>query len=224
MIMKKILAVLIFSAMTTISSACAQSVINVENDVVTVTDAPYGSTLITAFYKQGVLSNVKLYHGNGTITADIGSESDGADMVKAFLWDMENITPITVNETESIMSDKIYIHVNDTVLSATLSDNSSAQAFAELLKNGPVTVDMSDYGGFEKVGPLGASLPRNDTSITTEPGDIILYQGNSITIYYDTNTWSFTRLGKIDNITQSQLIEILGDGDVTVTFSLSGDK
>ena len=64
-------------------------------------------------------------------------------------------------------------------------------------------------------------MTRNDKNITTMPGDIILYQGNQITIYYDTNTWNFTKLGKIENITQKELKEILGDGDVTVTFSLN---
>ncbi|MBR4632860.1 MAG: hypothetical protein IKO48_06050 [Elusimicrobia bacterium] len=83
-------------------------------------------------------------------------------------------------------------------LTATLVDNSSATAFYELLKKGPLTVDMHDYGSFEKVGPLGTKLPRNDTQITTQAGDIILYQGNQITIYYDTNSWNFTRLGYND--------------------------
>ena len=101
-------------------------------------------------------------------------------------------------------------------LTASLADNSSARAFAELLSKGPVTVNMHDYGNFEKVGQLPESLPRNDTSITTEPGDIILYQGNQITIYYDENTWNFTRLAKINNITKEELLDVLGSGDVTV--------
>lgn len=75
-------------------------------------------------------------------------------------------------------------------LNATLAENKSAVAFAELLKKGAVTVNMHDYGSFEKVGSLGSLLPRSDTQITTEAGDIILYQGNQITIYYDTNSWS----------------------------------
>ncbi|MDE5772413.1 MAG: aldo/keto reductase [Ruminococcus sp.] len=79
---------------------------------------------------------------------------------------------------------------------------------------------MNDYANFEKVGKLPKSLPRNDEKITTEAGDIILYQGNQVTIYYDENTWNFTRIGKIDNITQSELKEILGTGSVSVTFSL----
>ena len=105
-------------------------------------------------------------------------------------------------------------------LTATLADNSSATAFYQLLQKAPVTIKMSDYGNFEKVGPLGTSLPRNDTQITTSAGDIILYQGNQITIYYDKNSWNFTRLGKIDDITQAQLKRILGKGDVTAEFDV----
>ena len=111
-------------------------------------------------------------------------------------------------------------------LTATLVDNSSAMAFYELLKQGPVTIKMHDYGNFEKVGPLGTTLPRNDTQITTTAGDIILYQGNQITIYYDTNSWNFTRLGKVvstsstTTITQAELKKILGKGNVTAVFSV----
>ena len=105
-------------------------------------------------------------------------------------------------------------------LTATLADNSSATAFYELLGKRAVTVDMHDYGSFEKVGALGTSLPRNDTQITTSAGDIILYQGNQITIYYDVNSWNFTRLGKIDGTTQTELKEILGKGNVTAVFSV----
>ncbi len=111
-------------------------------------------------------------------------------------------------------------------LTVTLVDNSSATAFYELLKKGPLTVDMTDYGNFEKVGPLGTTLPRNDTQITTTAGDIILYQGNQITIYYDTNSWNFTRLGKVvstsstTSITQAELKKILGKDDVTAVFEI----
>ena len=110
------------------------------------------------------------------------------------------------------------ISVGDYELSATFEDNSSAGEFRDLLAQGPLTIEMEDYGGFEKVGPLGTSLTRNDTQITTEPGDVILYQGNQITIYYGTNSWSFTRLARIDD--PAGLQEKLGDGTVSVTFSL----
>lgn len=110
------------------------------------------------------------------------------------------------------------ITVGDQELLAAFADNSSAEEFRELLAQGPLTIEMEDYGGFEKVGPLGTTLTRNDTQITTEPGDVILYQGNQITIYYGTNSWSFTRLARIDD--PSGLQEVLGEGAVSVTFSL----
>ncbi len=112
------------------------------------------------------------------------------------------------------------ITVGDKILTAVLSDNSSADAFKEILSSGPLTIDMSDYGNMEKMGPIGQSLPTNDEQITTAAGDIILYMGNSLVIYYDTNSWNFTKLGKIQDITQEELKEILGADNVAVTFSL----
>ena len=114
-----------------------------------------------------------------------------------------------------------YAHVNGKVLKILAAENSSADAFLDLLKSGDVPVEMHDYGSFEKVGPLGTTLPRNDEQITTEPGDVILYQGDQITIYYDVNNWSFTRRGKVRDLSQAELKDILGSGNVTVTFSLS---
>ena len=106
-------------------------------------------------------------------------------------------------------------------LSATLADNKSAAAFAELLKKGAVTVAMHGYGGFEQVGTLPQSLPRSDTQITTVPGDIMLYQGNQVVMFYGTNAWAYTRLGKITGKTQDELKAILGSGDVTAVFALT---
>ena len=114
--------------------------------------------------------------------------------------------------------------VGDTTFTATLADNSSAQALVELLQEGPLTIEMSDYGNMEKVGPIGQTLPANNEQITTEPGDIILYQSNSLVIYYDTNSWNFTRIGKINDVTQEELLDALGSGDVSVTFALSDDE
>lgn len=79
---------------------------------------------------------------------------------------------------------------------------------------------MRDYGNMEKVGPIGQDLPRNDEPITTEAGDLILYQGNAFVIYYAPNSWNFTRLGKLNDITSEGLREILGSGGVTVVLSL----
>ena len=123
-----------------------------------------------------------------------------------------------VEETAGEEENALKITVGDEELSATFEDNSSAEGFKELLAQGPLTVEMEDYGGFEKVGPLGTTLERNDARITTEPGDVILYQGDQVTIYYGTNTWNFTRLARIND--PSDLQEKLGEGTVAVTFSL----
>lgn len=111
------------------------------------------------------------------------------------------------------------ITIGSTILTAELANNSSARALKEMLSDGPVTIDMKDYSNFEKVGDLGKSLPTNNTQVTTEAGDLILYQGHLFVIYYAPNSWNFTRLGKIQNVTASQLKRILGSGDVTVTLS-----
>ena len=112
------------------------------------------------------------------------------------------------------------ITANGNSLTAVLADNSSARALLERLQSGEISVEMHDYGNFEKVGPLGFSLPTNDEPIITSPGDVILYQGNNITVYYDVNQWNFTRLGRIENVTREDLLDFFGEGNVTVTFSL----
>lgn len=115
---------------------------------------------------------------------------------------------------------RMYITVGNTMMTMTLADNASAEAFRELASSGPFTVETNNYGGFEQVGSLEKSLPVDDEQITTEPGDVMLYQGNSVTIFYGTNSWSYTRLGKIADMNQEELLEVFGNGDVAVTFSL----
>lgn len=122
-------------------------------------------------------------------------------------------TPVTGNSIRLTLD-------NGTVFTATLTENSSAEALKALLAEDDLTIEMSDYGNMEKVGPIGQSLPRNDEHITTSPGDLILYQGSNLVIYYATNTYTFTRLGRIDNVTQAELKSALGEGGVKVTLSL----
>lgn len=124
------------------------------------------------------------------------------------------------NNNEPMDTKTISIKVGSQTLTMTLADNSSARALVDKLKDGDLTVNMQDYSNFEKVGPLGFSLPTNDTQITTSPGDVILYQGRNLVIYYDRNSWSFTRLGKIEGATRQSLLSVLGNGDVTVTLSI----
>lgn len=118
---------------------------------------------------------------------------------------------------ESMNENSFYVAVNGETFTATFADNASAEALKEILKSKDITVDLRDYSGFEKVGALGEDIPRNDTNMTTNSGDILLYNGSQIVIFYGSNTWSYTKLGSIDNLTGWS--EALGSGDVTVTLS-----
>ena len=115
-------------------------------------------------------------------------------------------------------SNVINLKVNNHVLKVKLEDNSAAKALMNKLKNGDITIHAEDYGGFEKVGDLGFSLPRSDKYITTSAGDIVLYEGDEISLFYNSNSWSYTKLGKVQNI--KDLKKILGTGDVKLVLSL----
>ena len=97
---------------------------------------------------------------------------------------------ITENKVDESMN-TAYIKVNNNVLNIELEDNSATIELKERLKNGDIVVNAHEYGGFEKVGNLGFSLPREDTNITTSAGDIVLYQGNQISLFYNSNSWSY---------------------------------
>ncbi|MBE6504974.1 MAG: hypothetical protein E7Z73_04405 [Methanobrevibacter millerae] len=118
------------------------------------------------------------------------------------------------------MDDLVKVKINDEVFDVKLENNSATQELVEELKKGNVTVNASEYGGFEKVGELGFSLSTSDENIGTNPGDIVLYQGDKISLFYGSHSWSYTKLGKIDNVDSNKLKEVLGSGDVTLEFSL----
>ena len=115
--------------------------------------------------------------------------------------------------------DSFAIGVGDTQLVATLADTDAARALAQRLQAGPVTVSLHAYGGFEKVGPLPWPLPASDEQTTAQPGDVMLYQGNQITVFTGSNSWAYTRLGHIEGATSESLLEALGDGDVEISLS-----
>lgn len=118
------------------------------------------------------------------------------------------------------IDDSVKVKINDNVFDVKLENNSATQEFIKELKKGNVTVNASEYGGFEKVGNLGFSLPTSDKNIGTVPGDIVLYQGDKISLFYGSHSWSYTKIGKIDNVDSNKLKEVLGSGDVTLEFSL----
>lgn len=117
---------------------------------------------------------------------------------------------------------KMFITVNGNKLEVALADNPAAKALAERLKQGDVTYTAKDHGGFEKYGALGFSLPADDTYITAQAGDVMLYLGNQMVLFYGSNSWDYTRLGRINGYSASELCSLLGggSGNVQVTISL----
>lgn len=120
--------------------------------------------------------------------------------------------------TEENTVGKMTLQIGNSSFTVTLESNAAVDALVDMMREAPVVIQMSDYSGFEKVGSLGASLPTSNSQTTTKSGDIVLYNGNQIVIFYGSNTWSYTRLGKIDDLSGWE--DALGSGDVTVTFSL----
>ncbi|MCM1333881.1 MAG: cyclophilin-like fold protein [Bacteroides sp.] len=128
--------------------------------------------------------------------------------------------PIEDKEDEAVNTNEISIVIGENTLTATLEDNESAAALRELLSEGALTLSASNYGGFEKVCPLGTSLPRNDRQTTTRAGDICLYNGNQIVLFYGSNAWSYTPLGKITGADSAELERVLSGEETELTLSL----
>ena len=126
--------------------------------------------------------------------------------------------PDTNSDTEENMVKKMTLQIGNSSFTATLENNPAVDAFVEMMNDSSVIIQMNDYSGFEKVGSLGTNLPADDKQTTTHAGDIVLYNGNQIVIFYGSNSWSYTRLGKIDDLSGWE--DALGSGDITVTFSL----
>ena len=122
---------------------------------------------------------------------------------------------------EENMTERLYITIGSKTLPVTLVKNNATEALMAALSTSPITYQADDYGGFEKVGPLGMSLPTSNQQMTTQAGDVILYSGNQIVLFYGSNSWSYTRLGRIEYSTLEQLKSFLkaGQGRVSVTLS-----
>ena len=121
-------------------------------------------------------------------------------------------------ETEVEDTQTLKMTIENTVVDVIWEENTSVEELKELAVSG-LAVPMSMYGGFEQVGPIGQSIARDDEQIATTPGDIVLYSGDQIVVFYGSNSWAYTRLGKI-NMSEDELTELLGNGDVTITLSV----
>ena len=111
--------------------------------------------------------------------------------------------------------------IGSTPVSVKWEDNESVNYLKKLCRNQPLTISMSMYGGFEQVGSIGSDIPRNDVQTTTASGDIVLYSGNQLVVFYGSNSWAYTRLGHITDKTSQEMTELLSGGNVTITLSIS---
>ncbi len=202
--MKKLIAILLCAIALTAVSACG-------GQSSAPTEAKVGATAQTEAETE---TETKAAVTKATETAVPTSVTSAPESERA-----EPVTEAAYIPTEGDSEQLLVIETGGRVFYADFEDNSSAEALKENLKGGSITLSMRDYGGFEKVGDLPFSLVTNDEEITTSAGDVILYQGSQLTIYYDVNTWRFTRVAKIRGADGS-LKEQLGEGDISVTLSL----
>lgn len=130
----------------------------------------------------------------------------------------ETTEPSDTKEEEAEKMLKLYI--DDQEISVVWEDNETVKALSELASQGTVTINTSVYGGFEQVGPIGQSLPRNDVQTETGPGDIVLYSGNQIVVFFGSNSWSYTRMGHIENLSAQELTRLLNKSNVNIRISV----
>ena len=150
------------------------------------------------------------------LTACGGMDGPAAQIEAAMTEKTEAEAPA---ESKNKEENTLKMTIGDTAVTVAWERNESVAALKELVKDQPLTVRLSMYGGFEQVGPLGTELPRSDAQTVTQAGDIVLYSGNQIVVFYGSNSWAYTRLGHITDKTAEELAALLGHGDVTLILS-----
>ena len=160
-----------------------------------------------------------------TTTAQTTAETTTTTTVTTTMQTTTSEPPVQSEEvttTETLPEEELTMKMEIAGIPVTVDweDNASVEALRELCKNGSITIRMSMYGGFEQVGSIGTSLPREDVQTTTSSGDIVLYSGDQIVVFYGSNSWSYTRLGHITDSSGHSMEELLGSGNVSLTISL----
>ena len=150
------------------------------------------------------------FAGCGSSGSDETSESVQAEQTQ------QSQEETTVDD--SAKAGQLLLEVNGETLEIEAEDNSSVDALKELIGEDGLKLELEEYGGFEKVGPLPQSLPTSDEQMDVAAGDIVLYQGNQVSLLYGENSWSYTKLGHVKGISGDELHALLGDGDVEVTL------
>ena len=153
--------------------------------------------------------------------SDEGKASNEDQNMKSITSQSENVDVESSENKMAVRETAMTMTIGDTKVNVDWEANSSVDALKELVSSGPLSIDMSMYGGFEQVGSIGQSLPREDKQTTTASGDIVLYSGNQLVVFYGSNSWAYTRLGHISDKTDAEIEALLSKGDVTITLSIN---
>lgn len=124
-------------------------------------------------------------------------------------------------DSESPSEQGLTLSVDGTTLEVSWEDNETVRELMDCAAEGSITVNTSLYGGFEQVGSLPRQFSRNDVQMTTAPGDIVLYSGDQLVLFFGSNSWSYTKLGHIDSLTTEELTGLLGGSSAEVEISLN---
>lgn len=207
--MKKLTALLLIAVCCIIFSACNSG----ENE-----------TEITAQVTTSAVTTAKETIQPATTAAE---QTTGAATTKAIeeTTDLqEEVTQAQNNEPSEHADEKTFelqMTIGNTPVSVDWEDNEAVEALKDLCRNQPLTIQMSMYGGFEQVGPIGTALPQNDMRTTTSAGDIVLYSGDQMVVFYGSNSWAYTRLGHITNRSAEDMTDLLSNGDTVITIILA---
>lgn len=173
---------------------------------------------------QGVAGEAEAESAVSEPEAEETAEADDSTQVEGGGSEAESGETETESEVSEAGSEEaesmLQMTIGETLVDVEWEDNGSVEALKELCQESPLTIRMSMYGGFEQVGSIGQSLPRDDTQTTTQAGDIVLYSGDQIVVFYGSNSWAYTRLGHITDKTAQEMAELLGNGDVTITIEM----
>ena len=170
-----------------------------------------GTTKNTS-YDQGAVTEISASENNETESPEENVMSEATAMYQLAI---EN----KAAEDEAIGDSTMTMKIGDTKVNVDWEDNQAVEALRNMAEDGDITIQMSMYGGFEQVGSIGQSLPRDDKQTTTSSGDIVLYSGNQMVVFYGSNSWSYTRLGHISDKDEAEIADLLSNGDVTITIS-----
>lgn len=167
--------------------------------------------------------NVYEFGGINDWTGEVVTETPDKDASQESVHESEIADISQESEPESQMTDEektdMKLKIGDTEVPVIWEENESVDALKALAAEGPLTIHMSMYGGFEQVGPIGQDIVSNDQQTTTQAGDIVLYSGDQIVAFYGSNSWAYTRLGHAD-LSQKEMEDLLGNGDVIMTLQM----